>query len=465
MPSIWHSAKCLYRRLWKILSAATVVLMPHLADAQFWASAGLPGTSVVLQEVYATPNEDTLYYCGTLQLNGVSWWASNSIMRLTAQGWDTLGVVHGVVTTVVHWHDTLVVGGAFTTVNSDTMYNVAAHVNGNWLPFGVFQDLSVRRLRIIDEELYAVGSFDSVDGDTTIVGIAVRRGGAWHRVGNSVEQDDPQLLDLTSYNGSIAAIGLMGNEDGRGIMQLIDSTWQLVGPGIQGGLSGAHSIMEYQGDLYVGGQLRLGEGNAGQDIMRWDGSQFHALGLGLQRELGNTYTFSDCRAMRIHDGLLFVGGGFRYAGGIPSDGVAVWDGSQWCGVPGILTEAGGGAMSIAFYHDTLFVACGWLADGDSVNQAARFIGASYIDSCSGPLSTNSPLPLPEAERVFPNPATSVIRFTPPFSRNEQAVIVDALGRIVVSLSGRVPEFDVTAWPRGMYTVLSTKGPATRFLLQ
>ncbi|HRT54776.1 MAG TPA: hypothetical protein P5291_11875, partial [Flavobacteriales bacterium] len=244
--------------------------MPHLADAQFWASAGLPGTSVVLQEVYATPNEDTLYYCGTLQLNGVSWWASNSIMRLTAQGWDTLGVVHGVVTTVVHWHDTLVVGGAFTTVNSDTMYNVAAHVNGNWLPFGVFQDLSVRRLRIIDEELYAVGSFDSVDGDTTIVGIAVRRGGAWHRVGNSVEQDDPQLLDLTSYNGSIAAIGLMGNEDGRGIMQLIDSTWQLVGPGIQGGLSGAHSIMEYQGDLYVGGQLRLGEGNAGQDIMRWD---------------------------------------------------------------------------------------------------------------------------------------------------------------------------------------------------
>ncbi|HMZ49100.1 MAG TPA: hypothetical protein PLP28_08985, partial [Flavobacteriales bacterium] len=62
--------------------------MPHLADAQFWASAGLPGTSVVLQEVYATPNEDTLYYCGTLQLNGVSWWASNSIMRLTAQGWD-----------------------------------------------------------------------------------------------------------------------------------------------------------------------------------------------------------------------------------------------------------------------------------------------------------------------------------------------------------------------------------------
>lgn len=413
----------------------------------------MPGSANTLQEVYATPDQDTLYYCGTLQLNDVSWWASNSIMRLTAQGWDTIGVVHGIVYSVVHWHDTLVVGGAFTSVNDSPYTYLAAYVNNEWIRFGSVEDPSVRKLRVINDELYAVGGFQRIDGDTTVVGIAVRKGGRWHRVGNSAAQLDPVMLDVTASDGSLAVIGTVGNEVGRGIMQLVDSTWQLIGPGIQGGLSGAHSIMEYQGDLYVGGQLRMGEGNAGQDIMRWDGNQFHPLGSGLQRNLGDIATFSDCRAMQVHDGLLFVGGGFRFAGGIPADGVAVWDGSQWCGVPGTLTQGTDYVKSIAFYQDTLFVACGWLADGDSVNQAARFIGTTYVDSCTGPLSVLEPSS-PSTFFIYPNPANEQVMIDlSPETRGAVLVdITDALGRTVWRTPWRNQPVDVRPLPTGVYQI-------------
>ena len=65
---------------------------------------------------------------------------------------------------------------------------------------------------------------------------------------------------------------------------------------------------------------------------------------------------------------------------------------------------------MAFYQDTLFVACGYLADGDSVYLAAKFVGTSYADSCSGPVGIAGTA----AEVLLslaPNPATDQITFS------------------------------------------------------
>lgn len=237
-------------------------------------------------------------------------------------------------------------------------------------------------LRVIDDTLYAVGSFSLVDS-VPCGGVAKRVGGTWLPVGTF---PDPihSVMDIVKYRDTLVVIGNADFDAGRGIAYLDGGEWKLLGPGILGGMSGAHSLAVYQNDLYVGGQISLAAGNPGQEIMRWTGSAFEGLGEGLQFTENNYTSFCDVRSMVEKDGLLFVGGGCNFIGGMESRGVAVWDGSRWCSVPGD-PITGGGVFGMDFYRDTLFIATGNYADDNWVNLAAKFVGASYIDSCAAPV--------------------------------------------------------------------------------
>ncbi len=77
-------------------------------------------------------------------------------------------------------------------------------------------------------------------------------------------------------------------------------------------------------DLYVCGEFNNATAPNAiplSKIARWDGTQWHPLGTGVN------YT---ARAMALAaDGSLIVGGDFNTAGGAPASHVARWDGSQW----------------------------------------------------------------------------------------------------------------------------------------
>ena len=80
---------------------------------------------------------------------------------------------------------------------------------------------------------------------------------------------------------------------------------------------------------------------------------------------------------------LYVGGGFVASAGIPTAGVAAWDGTTWLGVGGGLA---GGAVTALCVHDdgsgsTLF-ACGWFSGG-SGNFVSKLSGGSWIPIGSG----------------------------------------------------------------------------------
>jgi hypothetical protein len=174
----------------------------------------------------------------------------------------------------------------------------------------------------------------------------------------------------------------------RSMFRLVSDQWMPLCQGLPGGWAG--SLAVYNGDLYLSGQCTPAQGNVGKDIMRWDGTGYHALGSGIQYSLGNNYTFCT-PVLTVHAGLLWVHSGCYYAGGVPAAGMATWDGTQWCGVPGDLTSHGGGAVRVAFYQDTLFATLyGDSADGVFVNRLAKFIGESYFDTCSGPVGISEP---------------------------------------------------------------------------
>lgn len=376
------------RIVWSVVFSS----MACVLQAQpYWAPVGLTGQVGPVQQVYATDDGDEIYYAGWFKLDtGAYWYYRNPVMRYAQGQWDTLGYFSGgLVTTVVLYHDTLIAGGGFyQTVDGEPLANVAYWADGGWHTYNGGLEDNVRKLRVLDDTLYATGGFHSVNGQPSM-GIARLDGGQWVSVGG-IQDPEVLLFDIIKYDGHLYACGNGTLNGAWGFFRYHGGLWAGVQPGITGGISHIESMAVYQGDLYVGGQILLQEGNVGQAIMRWDGTAFHPVGAGLQMYYNNFSAISNATCMTVHDDLLWVGGGFNYASGVEAHGVATWDGSRWCGVPGKMGMLYDGDLipevyGMAFYQDTLFVACMDSADGQFVNKGAKFIGSSYVDSCGAPV--------------------------------------------------------------------------------
>lgn len=186
-------------------------------------------------------------------------------------------------------------------------------------------------------------------------GCAKRQGNAWVPVGNLDASSPPIWQDLALWRDTLYGAGAI-NINGtpyKDLVYLDGNEWKPVSTGILGGFGAGRSLAVFQDQLYVSGSIPIAAGNAGHGIMRWDGTAFHPVGTGFQGD-GNNYQYlvgaSDAE---VHNGRLWAAGTFKYAGNVPAPFVASWDGQQWCGLP-----AGPNlyVTSLAFYHDTLFIA-------------------------------------------------------------------------------------------------------------
>lgn len=84
--------------------------------------------------------------------------------------------------------------------------------------------------------------------------------------------------------------------------------------------------------LFVGGQFASAGGVPAQNIARWDGQNWSAVGGGIQSK-GNggvgSFCFFDPDEAGPQPKRLFVGGVFDSAGGVPAKNIAMWDGDGW----------------------------------------------------------------------------------------------------------------------------------------
>jgi hypothetical protein len=131
-------------------------------------------------------------------------------------------------------------------------------------------------------------------------------------------------------------------------------------------------IAEYSGDLYVGGHIFEMGGVPSEGIAKWNGDSWEDVGGGL-----NGYA----AGMAVIDGLLYVGGSFNAAGGIPANGIAVWDGGQWQAIGDFPNTWGGSSWmtvgSILKYQNHLFVA-GLFPEGNGISHSiARWNGSEW----------------------------------------------------------------------------------------
>ncbi len=352
--------------------------------SQFWADAGLPvDRPVTLGQLYSDPTTNDLYVTGSLIDNfGTNDQAFHYCVRKSGT-WETSVPFNQVVRTAIVYNDTLIVGGEFSAVNGQQIYSIACLVDGVWMPYGSISG-PVNRLKVIEGELYALGGFSTADNEICR-GVAKRVNGQWRAV-VPLNCSDCAVRDAVVYNGRLVVSGTITFDGSayRHVVQLVDGVWIPVGDvGIYGGLSGGGPLAVYQGDLYLGGLIDIAAGNAGHSIMRWDGESWHPVGSGIQDETDAYIGSITTMDLQVRDGLLYVAGGFSFAGHVPAQRLATWDGYRWCSIGGDFGDFP--VMSIAWQNDTLFAGCFNVADGQPVNYVAKFIAPEYEGNCSDPV--------------------------------------------------------------------------------
>jgi hypothetical protein len=152
------------------------------------------------------------------------------------------------------------------------------------------------------------------------------------------------------------------------------------------------AMVEYKGELYMGGYFKQANGYAGNYIMKWNGTSFSSVGTGMNNWV---------RCLKVYNDKLYVGGDFTQAGGVASNYVAMWDGTNWNSVTTDTFALNIGASisveAINVYHDSLII--GGLFTSINGDTACRKI-AKYNHAL-----TDIQNPSNNGEfNIFPNPA-------------------------------------------------------------
>ncbi|MCU0865785.1 MAG: hypothetical protein MUC36_18525 [Planctomycetes bacterium] len=208
----------------------------------------------------------------------------------------------------------VVIGGNFTTVGAATVGNLALARAGSWSPLwsGVAGDVDAAVL-LGDGRLVVTGEFSS------LFGVAASR------------------IGIRGTDGSWTGLPAL---DGRGLAVAAGAA----------------------GEFYVGGSFVTAGTQVGNGIARWDGAGWQPLGTGLA-------SFGAPGVVRallpLPGGEVIVGGSFQSAGGAPAQNVARWNGSAWSALgPGL----GGAVRALARLPDGTIV-----AGGDFNSLAGQFV--------------------------------------------------------------------------------------------
>jgi len=326
-----------------------------------------------------------------------------------------------------------------------------------------------------NDTLYAAGYFRYVDF-LPAHGLASWDGAKWHIY--DVPAPDPGAAVLATsvskYKGNIYLGGnFIVNLDGQKVNDLIrfdGEKWHDCG--MVDGWTNIHDLEVFQDKLYVAGYFKQTEGpatgNAGNSIMSWDGQKWDDLGGGVCSSFG---AIDD---LFVHEGKLYVAGGFECIGGIEAYNVATWDGERWCSIGRSTFDRA--VHAIAVWHDTIYIGGSFYEiNGQPAKYFARYVGDHSTDTCSASFVSVPELPVAHAVAltVAPNPAHSTVtlKFEGDVSANKplRFSIINLLGQEVwsrLSVSGR-EEVSLNGWPPGAYVakVESGAGVAARVFVK
>jgi hypothetical protein len=266
---------------------------------------------------------------------------------------------------LVHWN-----GSAWSALGSNGAGN------------GAFSNYVVALL-ISGSRLYVGGLFQNAAGIATADYIAVWDGKSWSGLGSNGAGDgalNNEVEDIELFRGEIVVVGLFqdvrGNPEADRMAKFSGSTWLPVGDvGTSDGVMSAYvdDIAVSGSAIYVGGDFSNAAGIATADhvAVATFPSPWQAIGANAADGPVN----GDVKAIAVSRGSLYIGGSFTNAGGVAAaDDIARWDGIAWRALGS--NGSGNGALnnwvqSIAVSGSTVYV-------GGLFTNVAGDSGADYL---------------------------------------------------------------------------------------
>jgi hypothetical protein len=192
-----------------------------------------------------------------------------------------------------------------------------------------------------DTEVYAGGNF-TVAGSIYANSIAKWDGASWSALGNGVNNGlrskSADRMAIAIDGSNVFVGGSFTNAGGiaaNNIARWDGTRWSALGTGTD---YGVNSLAIGPDGLYAGGSFGTAGGIASSGIARWDGSAWHSLAGGIRGIW--------VEAVQNHRGEIWIGGSFTKAGENPAGNVAKWNGTNWMGIPATTYLAGDGTWSL-----------------------------------------------------------------------------------------------------------------------
>jgi len=345
------------------------VYSPYIAKWNGTSWSGLGGGSTgggVGGGVFAIAFNGTDVYVGG-QFNtvdtGSAYTVVGNIAKWNGSTWSDMGnqtYLNSYVHALVYFNGLLYVGGSFGSIGGISAHNIATWNGSTWsalgggVQFGTGSGWDpVASFAVIGSDLYVGGSFTKAD---TIVANNVAKlagGTAWQALidgtshVNGTGANGP-VLALTTDGTNLYVGGLfptLGNTDTvNNIVKWDGSGWSHVGIGLTTGALSSTVVVRgltYSGGtLFAAGDFYLAGGKSAHRVARWNGVQWDSLSTGVDRnDNGISVLYSA-------GGNVYLGGSFVQTGGLTVNGIARWDGGAW-------NTLGAGLYKNIFYNPSV----------------------------------------------------------------------------------------------------------------
>jgi hypothetical protein len=206
------------------------------------------------------------------------------------------------------------------------------------------------------------------------------------------------------------------NFDFYRLAQFDGTNWSEVGGGVRGGLSAPQDIAIFNDTLYIGGAFPKSAGNAGNYLMKWDGTQLMDAGFGDFCGYGAIYKLLPYR------NKLYAFGTFLCAANQKAFGVAYYEDGAWKVPQDSIDMAVADAV---VYNDAIYIS-GYFnsINGDpSIRKFAKLMCPDF-DAASGCISGLKEHPGKPEIKVFPNPSRDKL-----FLDFEQGTAIDKISLV------------------------------------
>ncbi len=401
-------------------------------NTEEWSAVGTGSTNGTDGAVHAMLKVGSkLYIAGNFSnvngnaMNNITYWDGSSF---NAVGSGTDGEVLDL--TVIN--NEIYATGDFANAGGNPAANMAIWDGANWSEFAGGSDAPVHTIAAVDTSIYVGGKFNNLNGNP-INYIGRWDGTVWNALPTEPNADVYDIKDTPDgllVAGKFDAVGIL---DASGIARYSNSGWEATSELIQDFLiltSTVYTIDEYNGeyvlggmfyrsdsysfnhiaglnssmelspfkaklsgngvagvivasatsgsDMYVGGLFTGTNNVAANNIAKWDGAAWSALGEGVDGSVS---------AILVDGNKIYVGGDFSQAGSVQANNIAVWDTQTetWSALgSGANNGTDNEVIDILKVSSKIYVAGSFTqAGGSSANRVAVWNGSSWANLGSG----------------------------------------------------------------------------------